>query len=439
MDTGDTAFVLLSAALVLVMTPALGFFYGGLVRRKNVNAIIMQCFTTVLLVGVLWVLWGYSIAFGPDKRGVVGGPEWFGLQGVGLEPNLDYAPTIPHQAYMIFQAMFAIITPALIVGAFADRMKFSSFVLFIILWSTFIYSPVAHWVWGAGGWIRGLGALDFAGGTVVHINAGAAALASVVVLGKRRGHGTEPMPPHNVPFVVLGASLLWFGWFGFNAGSAVASGSLATSAFVVTNTATATAGLTWMTVQWLHKGKPGVVGTCTGAVAGLVAITPASGFVGPLAALAIGFGAGLFCYAAVEYKNRKSFDDALDVWAVHGIGGTWGALATGLFADRLINPAGNNGLFFGNPAQMIPQLVGVAATWAFSFGATWVVLLALDKAMGLRVKSEEEDIGLDLTLHGEEAYGPREILPPVSGASAEDGETPSTPPSTSGASSLRKR
>ncbi|GBC75368.1 Ammonium transporter NrgA [archaeon HR06] len=403
-DSGDTAWLLASSALVMIMTPGLAFFYGGLVRRKNVNAIIMQCFTTMLLVGVIWILWGYSLAFGPDVGGFIGSLDWIGLNNVGLEPYEGYSSTVPHQAYMIFQAMFAIITPALIVGAFADRMKFGPFILFIILWSTFVYSPIAHWVWGIGGWIRNLGALDFAGGTVVHINAGVAALASALIIGKRKGYGKLPMVPHNVPLVVLGTSLLWFGWFGFNAGSAISAGSLSTSAFVVTNTATAMAALTWLIVGWIHRGTPSIIGACSGAVAGLVAITPASGFVNPLGALAIGIGAGIFCYLAVQWKNKVGFDDALDVWGVHGIGGTWGAIATGIFATTSVNPAGANGLIYGNALQLIPQLVGVGATWTYSFIVTWIILKVLDKTMGLRVKPEEEEIGLDIAIHSEEAY-----------------------------------
>jgi len=403
-DTGDTAWLLVSSALVLIMTPGLAFFYGGLVRRKNTNAVIMQCFACMLLVSTTWVLYGYSMAFGPDVGGLIGNLDWAGLNGVGLEPNEAYAATVPHQAFMIFQAMFAIITPALIIGAIADRMKFSAFMIFLLLWVTVVYSPIAHWVWAVGGWIRGMGALDFAGGTVVHINAGAAALVGALYLGKRRGFGKDPMLPHNIPFVVLGTGLLWFGWFGFNAGSALASGALATSAFVVTHTATAVAGLTWLIIGWLHKGNPSLIGACTGAVAGLVAITPASGFVDPLSSVVIGVGAGAFCYAAVQFKNKKGFDDALDVWGVHGIGGTWGAIATGLFAQKAINSAGADGLFFGNAAQMIPQIIGVAATWGYSIIVTFVILFIINKTIGLRVKPEEEAVGLDLGQQAEEAY-----------------------------------
>src|SRR5437588_6789000 len=351
-DSGDTAWVLASAALVMLMTPALGFFYGGLVRRKNVLSTIMHSFFILCLISVQWVLWGYSLAFGPDKGHIIGGLEWVGLNNVGFTPNADYAPTIPHHAFMLFQMMFAVITPALITGAFAERMKFSSFILFTLLWATFIYDPLAHWVWGVGGWVRNLGALDFAGGTVVHISSGVSGLACALVLGRRLGYGKEHMAPHNLPMTVLGASLLWFGWFGFNAGSAVAAGALATSAFVVTNTATAAAALAWMVAEWLYRGKPTVLGAASGAVAGLVAITPASGFVGPLSSIVIGAGAGVFCYLAVIVKSRLGYDDSLDAFGVHGIGGTWGALATGLFASKAINSGGADGLFFGNPCQL---------------------------------------------------------------------------------------
>ena len=403
-NAGDTAWVLVAAALVLVMTPALAFFYGGMVRRKNVLGTIMQSFIIIALISVQWVLWGYSLAFGPDKGGIIGGLEWFGLNGVGLEPNADYAGTIPHQAFMAFQMMFAIITPALITGAFAERMKFKTFLVFIILWATFVYDPLAHWVWGTGGWLRGLGALDFAGGTVVHISSGVAALAAALVFGKRLGFGKEPMEPHNVPYIVLGAGLLWFGWFGFNAGSALTAGGLATSAFVVTNTAAAMAALTWMTMTWLFGGKPSVIGAATGAVVGLVAITPASGFVTPMASIIIGLGAGVFCFLACRLRARLKLDDSLDVWGCHGVGGTWGALATGLFATKLINPGGADGLFFGNPQQFLIQILAVVVTWVFSFVMTWIILKVLDALMGLRVSEKEEARGLDTAQHGEPAY-----------------------------------
>jgi len=403
-DSGDTTFLLLSAALVLIMTPALGFFYGGLARRKNVSATIMHSFSSVIVISVVWVLWGYSLAFGPDIGGFVGSLQWFGLNDVGLQPNPDYSATVPHQAFMIFQLMFAIITPALMTGAFAERMKFCSFMLFIVLWSTFVYSPIAHWVWGVGGWLGSLGTLDFAGGTVVHISAGVAALVATLVIKKRIGYGDEDMAPHNIPFVVLGTAFLWFGWFGFNAGSALVAGSLATSAFVVTNTAGAAAALTWLCIDCLHKGKPSVVGACVGAIAGLAAITPASGFVGPMASLVIGSSAAGLCYLAVQliHKSKRPIDDALDVFGVHGIGGIWGTIATGIFAEGAIN--GTDGLLFGNFTQMIPQLIGVGATLGYSFVVTLVILLILDKTIGLRVKPGEEKAGLDISIHGEESY-----------------------------------
>ncbi|MBI2865987.1 MAG: ammonium transporter [Chloroflexi bacterium] len=403
-DSGDTAWLLASSALVLVMTPALAFFYGGMVHRKHALSTIMQSFIIIALISVQWVLWGYSLAFGPDKGGIIGGLEWLGLRNVGLEPNADYAGTVPHQAFMIFQAMFAIITPALITGAFAGRMKFKAFLIFILLWATLVYDPVAHWVWGVGGWLRALGALDFAGGTVVHIASGVAALAAALALRPRFHFGTSPEEPHNIPFIVLGAGLLWFGWFGFNAGSAVSSGALATSAFVVTNTAAAMSALTWMTMTWWLGGRPTVVGAATGAVAGLVAITPASGFVTPMAAVIIGLGAGVFCYLACRLRARLKLDDSLDVWGCHGVGGTVGALATGLFATVAINAAGDNGLFYGNPGQLWAQFVAVAVVWVYSFTVTFIILKVLDKVMGITVEHGEEELGLDISQHGERAY-----------------------------------
>jgi Amt family ammonium transporter len=388
----------------MLMTPGLGFFYGGMVRRKNVLGTVMHSFIVIALISVQWVLCGYTLAFGPDHHGIIGGLDWLALNGVGLAPNPAYAPTIPHQAFMIFQAMFAIITPALITGAFAERMKFSTFLVFILLWATLVYDPIAHSVWGTGGWLHKLGALDFAGGTVVHISSGVSALAAALVLGRRLGYGREPMEPHNIPFVVLGAALLWFGWFGFNAGSALSAGSLATSAFVVTNTAAAMAALAWMFMSWMFHGRPSVLGAASGAVVGLVAITPASGFVTPMAGLAIGAGAGVFCFLAVRLRSKANVDDSLDVWACHGVGGTWGALATGLFATVSVNAAGANGLFYGHPRQLLTQLVAVAAVWAYSFAATWILLKVLYGLMGLRLKAGEEVAGMDLSLHGEEAY-----------------------------------
>jgi Amt family ammonium transporter len=404
-DAGDTAWVLTSSALVLMMTaPGLAFFYGGMVRRKNALATVMQSFILMALISVQWVLFGYSLAFGPDVGGIIGSLRWIGLGGVGLEPYADYAATIPHQAFMVFQLMFAIITPALITGAFAERMRFSAFLLFVLLWATLIYDPLAHWVWGVGGWLRGLGALDFAGGTVVHISSGVSALAAAIVIGRRKGFGREPMPPHNLPFTVMGAAMLWVGWFGFNAGSALGAGGLATSAFVVTNTAAAAATLGWMLAEWIQRGKPTVLGAASGAVAGLVAITPASGFVGPVAAILIGIGGGVLCFMACNLKSRLGYDDSLDVVGVHGVGGTWGALATGLFASKAVNAAGADGLFYGNPGQLWTQAVAVLATWVFAFAGSWVLLKVVDALVGLRVTEEEEFLGLDVSQHSENAY-----------------------------------
>jgi ammonium transporter, Amt family len=404
-DTGDTAWVLVSTALVLAMTaPGLALFYGGMGRSKNALSMFLQSFVILALISLQWVLWGYSLAFGPDKGGIIGGLEWFGLNGVGVEPNADYAATIPHQAFMLFQMMFAVITPALITGAYAERMKFSAFLLFTLLWATFIYDPLAHWVWGVGGWIRNLGALDFAGGTVVHISSGIAGLASAIMVKQRLGHGKEHMPPHNLPMTLLGASMLWFGWFGFNAGSALASGALATSAFTATNTAAATAALAWMVTEWIYRGKPSALGAASGAVAGLVAITPASGFVGPISSIWIGIGAGVLCYTAVMLKPLFGYDDALDAVGVHGIGGSWGALATGLFASKAVNSAGADGLFFGNPAQLGIQAMAVLVTMVFVFVGTLIILAIVDAIMGLRVNEEEERSGLDISQHDEKAY-----------------------------------
>ena len=407
-NTGDTAWMLTSSALVLMMTaPGLALFYGGLVRRKNGLATIMQSFVLMALISVQWVLWGYTLAFGPDHGGLVGGLDWLGLRGVEGVPNPDYAPTIPHQAYMIYQAMFAIITPALITGAIAERMKFSAFLLFSLLWATLVYDPLAHWVWGKGGWMGtngGMGALDFAGGTVVHISSGISALAAAVVMGKRLGYPQEPMPPHNLPFAVVGAALLWVGWFGFNAGSALSAGALATSAFVATNTATGAAALSWMFTEWTVRGKPTVLGAASGAVAGLVAITPASGYVGPLSALVIGAVGGALCFLACNLKARLGYDDSLDVVGVHCVGGTTGALLTGVFAAKAVNSAGADGLVFGNPGQFLTQLIAVVVTLLYCFVLAFILLKIVDALVGLRVEEEEELAGLDLSQHGENAY-----------------------------------
>jgi len=417
MNTGDTAWLLMATALVMIMLPGLALFYGGLVRRKNVLSTIMHSFFILCLISVQWVLWGYSLAFGPDFHGwgLVGDLSWVGLNHVGLTPDPDYAATVPAQAYMVFQMMFAVITPALITGAFAERKRFKAFVIFSLLWSTLVYDPIAHWVWGHGGWIgTQLGAVDFAGGTVVHISSGVSALVAAWVLGPRlstlsgRSEDGESNEPHDATMTVLGASLLWFGWFGFNAGSALTSGALATSAFVVTNTATAMAALTWMTVSWAHKGHPSVLGAAAGAVAGLVAITPASGYVNVSGALIIGIGAGVICYFCVQLRSRwKRVDDALDVWAVHGMGGTWGAIATGIFATVEVHSAatgGVNGLLYGNPDQAIKQLIAVASSWLYSGVMTFVLLKLINVFVGLRVEEKEEVLGLDVSQHGEAAY-----------------------------------
>jgi len=403
-DSGDTSWVLISSALVMLMTPGLAFFYGGLVRRKNYLNVLMQCMIILAALSVQWVLFGYSLSFAPGNW-FIGGLQWFGLNGVGLEPYPDYSATIPHQAFMIFQAMFAIITPALIIGAFAERMKFSAFLVFTLLWATFVYDPVAHWVWGIGGWLRNLGALDFAGGTVVHINAGFAALVTALVIGKRKSFETHPVPPHSLPFSVLGAGLLWFGWFGFNAGSALGANGLATNAFVVTNTAGAAAAITWALIDWKLNGNPTMLGTISGAVAGLAAITPAAGFVGVEAALIIGIVASILCFIAVSYiKQTFKYDDSLDAFGVHGISGFWGTVATGLFATKAVNPAGSNGLFFGNPKQLIIQLIAVAATIVYTFIGTWILFKLVDVFVGVRVGEKDEAMGLDLTQHNERAY-----------------------------------
>ncbi len=396
-DSGDTAWMLVSSALVMLMVPGLALFYGGMTRKKNVLSTLMLSFIALGVITIQWVLFGYSLAFGPDVGGVIGDLSYVGLKGVGLEPN----GTIPHQLFMVFQMMFAILTPALISGALVDRIKFSTYVVFIILWSTLVYDPLAHWVWG-GGWLSDLGALDFAGGLVVHISSGVSALAACIILGKRKGYPQEPMLPHNLTLTLLGAGMLWFGWFGFNAGSELASDGISASAFVVTQIASGSAMLGWIFAEWYHRGKPTILGVASGAVAGLVAITPASGFVGPISSIAIGGIAGVVCYLAVLAKNRFGYDDSLDVFAVHGIGGTWGAIATGIFASAAIG--GTAGLLEGNPGQLVTQIMSVAAAWIYSFGMTFIILKALDATMGLRVTEEDEVIGLDQAQHGESGY-----------------------------------
>lgn len=403
-NSGDTAWVLISSALVLLMTaPGLAFFYGGMVRRKNILGVLMQCFMCLALISVLWVVYGYSLAFGKGTP-FIGGLDWFMLKGVGQEANPDYAATIPHLAFMIFQAMFAVITPALIIGAYAERMKFSAFLVFTALWLTFIYCPIAHMVWGVGGWLNGLGAKDFAGGTVVHINAGVAGLVTALYLGKRVG--TDKQGMHNVPFIILGASLLWFGWFGFNAGSALAANGLAAQAFVNTNTATAAAAISWAVMEWIFIGKPTTLGAASGAVAGLVAITPACGFVDIGGSLWIGLLVSVFCYSMVAFvKPRIGYDDTLDAFGVHGIGGFWGAIATGIFAIKAINPSGGaDGLLAGNPGQVWIQFIACATTIAYTAVGTFIICFVVDKVMGIRAHQDEEIMGLDLSQHHERAY-----------------------------------
>ena len=404
-DAGDTAWVLISTGLVMLMTPGLAFFYGGLVRKKNVLSILMQCFMILCLISLQWVILGYSLSFGPDVGGVIGDLSWAGLSGVGGDPNPAYAATIPHSAFMIFQAMFAIITPALIIGAFAERMKFPAFCIFSLLWATLVYDPVCHWVWGDGGFLKKLGALDFAGGTVVHINAGLSALAAALVLGRRLGYPHTMSPPHNLPFAVLGAGLLWFGWFGFNGGSALQANSLGVNALVVTHVAAAAAGMAWAVMDWLLLARPTMLGMITGAIAGLVAITPAAGYVTPMGAIGVGVGAGVICYLAVSFlKARFGYDDSLDAFGVHGVGGIWGALATGLWATKSINPAGADGLFHGNPNQFLIQLAAVAVTMVYSFVVTLILLKVVNALAKVRAVEQEERIGLDLTQHREVGY-----------------------------------
>lgn len=406
MNSGDTAWVLMSSALVLLMTmPGLAFFYGGLVRRKNVLSILMQCFIILCVISIQWVLFGYSLAFGPDFHGIIGNLSWAGLNHVGATPNPDYAATIPHSVFMTFQMMFAVITPALIIGAYAERVKFSAFLIFTILWATFVYDPLAHWVWGAGGWLKSLGALDYAGGIVVHVSSGISALVLAVVLGKRVGYNHKPIRPHNLPFTVLGAALLWFGWFGFNAGSALAADGIAANAFVTTNTATAAAGLAWALIEWWHNGAPTVLGVATGAVAGLVAITPACGFVNPMNAMFIGIMVLLVCYIAVAViKGKVGYDDSLDTFGVHGVGGTVGTIATGIFAEKAVNATGNNGLLFGNMHQLLVQCIMWVVAVVFAVVMTYILYKIVDAVIGMRVEEKNEIIGLDLTQQSEAAY-----------------------------------
>jgi Amt family ammonium transporter len=401
MNTGDTAFILIATALVMLMTPGLALFYGGMVRSKNVLSTILQSFICLGIISIIWVFYGYSLAFGPDLGGFIGNLDWAGLKGVGLDAG-PYSETIPHLLFCAFQLMFAVITPALITGTFAERIKFTAFLLFAVLWSTLVYLPVCHWVWG--GWMGGHGVLDFAGGTVIHINSGAAALVAALMFGKRKGWGKESFHPHNLSMTVLGAGILWFGWFGFNAGSALAANGIAVNAFFTTQVASGAALLSWLIAEWLVQGKPTTLGAASGAIAGLVAITPGAGFVGPLSAVIIGLVAGALCYLAVLAKGKLGYDDSLDVVGVHGVGGLWGALATGLFASTAVNPGGTNGLFFGNPHQLGTQAMDALVTIVYSMVVTFIILKVIDALVGLRVTTEEEEQGLDVTQHSEIGY-----------------------------------
>jgi Amt family ammonium transporter len=385
------------------MTPGLALFYAGMTRSKNALGTMMQSFAAIGVISLVWMFWGYSLSFGTDLNGIIGGFDFLALSGVGMQPHESIATNLPHMVFMIFQCMFAIITPALISGAFAERMRFSAFLIFIVLWCTFVYAPLCHWVWG-GGWMFKMGALDFAGGAVVHMSSASAALAAALVIGKRKGWGKRSFLPHNLPMTMIGTALLWFGWFGFNAGSALAANELAGSAFVTTHMAAATAMLSWLFIEWKFHGKPTTLGAASGAVAGLVAITPAAGFVGVVPSVLIGLGAGIFCYLGVSLKSRFGYDDSLDVVGIHGVGGIWGALATGLFATTAVNSAGADGLFYGNPGQLWIQFVSVVATCAFSFIVTYVLLKIVGAIVPLRVTDEEEEAGLDVALHSESAY-----------------------------------
>ncbi|GIM28457.1 ammonium transporter [Clostridium polyendosporum] len=404
LSIGDSSYLFTCTVLVMLMTPGLALFYSGMVRSKNVLSTTMHSYVTMGIVSIQWILIGYTLAFGGDYAGIIGGLNFLGLKGVGIAPNADYAATIPHSLFMMFQLMFAIIAPALISGAYAERFKFSAFLLFTLLWTTLVYDPVAHWVWGVGGWLRNLGALDFAGGNVVHISSGVSGLVVALVVGKRKS--LRSIRPHNLPLTMLGVGLLWFGWFGFNAGSALALNDVAMNAFITTNTAAAAAGLSWMFAEWIVSKKPTALGFGSGVVAGLVAITPAAGFVTPVSAIWIGLGGGVICYFSVNFMKKKfGYDDALDAFGCHGIGGTWGAIATGLFATKAVNSAGADGLFYGNPHQLLVQIISIGATYIYAIVATFVILMAIKLVMKLRATNEEEALGLDVSQHGETGYG----------------------------------
>ena len=403
MNTGDTVFMFVATVMVMLMTPGLALFYGGMVRSKNVLSTTMHSYSAMAIVSIQWIVIGYSLSFGPDWHGLIGTFDWFGLNGVSYAPNPDYSSTIPHNLFMMFQLMFAILTPALISGAFAERMRFSAFLIFILLWTTIVYNPVAHWVWGVGGWLRELGALDFAGGNVVHITSGVSGLVLAIFLGKRKNiNGSSP---HHLPFTMLGAGLLWFGWFGFNVGSALSLNDVALTAFINTNIAAAASALTWMLSEWFFQSKPTAMGAACGVVSGLVAITPACGFVTPFSALLIGAIGGVLCFGAVFFlKTKFGYDDTLDAFGCHGIGGTWGGIATGLFATTTVNSDGANGLFYGNAALLLKQLVAIGATYAFTIIMTYAIIKAINFFLPVRVDEHEEHMGLDISMHGEKAY-----------------------------------
>jgi len=402
-QSADSVFLFISTVLVMIMTPGLALFYGGMVKSKNVLSTTMHSYSAMAIVSIQWVLIGYSLAFGPDVKHLIGDFSWAGLKDVGFSANANYSATVPHNLFMMFQLMFAILTPALISGAFAERMKFSAFLLFTLLWTTLVYDPLAHWVWGVDGWLRNLGALDFAGGTVVHISSGVSGLVLALLLGKRKDFGSSS--PHHLPLTVLGAGLLWFGWFGFNVGSALTLNDVALTAFINTNTAAAAASVSWVLIEWYVNKKPTLLGGVSGAVAGLVAITPACGFVTPLSSIAIGFFGGIICFLAVTYlKNKFGYDDALDAFGCHGIGGTWGAIATGLFATKSVNSAGADGFFYGNVTLLWKQLIAIGATYVFAGVLTFLIVKVISLFIQVRVDQEEENLGLDLAIHGEKAY-----------------------------------
>lgn len=402
MNTGDTAFMFLSTVLVMLMTPGLALFYSGMVKEKNVLSTTMHSYCCIAIVSIQWILIGYSLAFGPDVSHIVGNLNWAFLNHVGFKPLAAYAPTIPHNLFMMYQLMFAIITPALISGAFAERIKFPAFLAFIVIWTTVVYDPVAHWVWGTGGWIKNLGALDFAGGTVVHISSGVSGLVAAIYIGGRKIKRTSP---NNLPMTILGAGLLWFGWYGFNAGSALGLNDVAMTAFITTNTSAAAAAISWIICEWIVAKKATVLGAVTGAVVGLVSITPAAGFVTPASAIVIGAIGSLICYFAVSYlKPKFKYDDALDAFGCHGIGGTWGSIATGIFATKAVNSAGANGLLYGNPSLVVTQFIATIATYAYSIIMTIIILKLISFVFKLRADDNEEDLGLDISIHGEKGY-----------------------------------